>query len=460
MISRSFSTSSSLMRSFSSSVDLTCTSSLTACSSRSLSEFAKSASSVKLFPSSVAYLLWLRPMRSLSFAMSVCMLAMDAFSSDTSFSCTRTCPSTRTLFWVSTAVCALISATRSDCCDASLESFTSSVWVPIHMRCRSLHTRLFWSISFLKLLIVASRGPTTAASAPAWASNFWRRASYLRLRESRSRIFFSISSLRRRISSSYLSTNCSLRLSSSSMSLTVTLSWSLCAVVLSASTLIRDSSFRTCATWFSLECIWACIDCVCLSVLWAAFWRVVWSASDDRICASIPWVSLAVAASTFSTLVVSSSTIFFSWSTLPSSASDCSSERLSITYCSCMRCRSCRTWSSCFSRYAADDLTLLKIAETASLRSCSFRMLCLKEEISPCMVCSSCCTSRSAFSTLWRCSSRRLTARSALFHWRRSSFLRWRILSISSCASFSTCWAARVSSCWESCWVLRRSSRS
>mmetsp|Transcript_26662 Transcript_26662/g.67782 ORF Transcript_26662/g.67782 Transcript_26662/m.67782 type:complete len:316 (-) Transcript_26662:722-1669(-) len=315
------------------------------------------------------------------------------------------------------------------------------------MRCRSLQILRFWSTSLRSDLIVASRGPTTAASAPAACSNFALRPSNLRLRVSRSRIFFSISSFLRLISTSYFAISCSLRLSSASMSCTVLLSWSLCAMVLSESTLMRASSLRTCAISFSLTCIPSCMLCVCLSVLCAAFCSVVCSASDVRICCSCRCVSFIVDASSFSTLLVSSSTCFFSCCTLRSSASDCSSEDLRIWYCSLSRTLSPRRPSICFSRYATEFLTLVRIESTASLRSCSFRMLCLKEEISPVIVCSSCCRSRSAFWRDCKCSSLRSTASRELFHCAMSCFFSKRMRSISLPASCSTSMAPFVSFC-------------
>mmetsp|Transcript_46198 Transcript_46198/g.115869 ORF Transcript_46198/g.115869 Transcript_46198/m.115869 type:complete len:437 (-) Transcript_46198:526-1836(-) len=402
-------------------------------------------------------MLWFFPMSSLSLLMSVCMSAIDACSSVTSACCTRTCPSTRTLFCVSTAACDFISPTLSDCTDASFDSLTSSVCVDIHMRCRSLHTFLFWSTSFLRLLIVASRGPTTAASAPAACSNLARRPSKRRLSVSRSRIFFSISSFLLLISTSYFAISCSLRLSSESMSCTVLRSWSLCAIVLSESTLILASSFRTCAISFSLMCIPSCMLCVCRSVLCAAFCKVVCSASDVRICCSCRCVSFIVDASSFSTLLVSSSTCFFSCPTLTSSASDCSSDDLRIWYCSLSRTLSPRSVSICFSRKATEFLTLVRIDSTASLRSCSFLMLCLNDEISPVIVCSSCCRSRSAFCSDCRCSSLRSTARSELFHCAMSCFFSKRMRSISLPASCSTSMAPLVSLCCASICSVRSS---
>mmetsp|Transcript_63915 Transcript_63915/g.157263 ORF Transcript_63915/g.157263 Transcript_63915/m.157263 type:complete len:213 (-) Transcript_63915:676-1314(-) len=210
--------------------------------------------------------------------------------------------------------------------------------------------------------------------------------------------------------------SCSFRFSSRSMSVTVDLSWSLCAIVLSESTWIRASSLRTCAISFSLPCICSCMLCVCLSVLWAAFWSVVCSASDERICVSSFCVSDDVVAIAFSTLSVSSSTDFFSCWTLSSSASLCSREALRIWYCSFMRTRCSLICSICFSRNPALFRTFVRIERTFSFRSCSFRIDCLNEEISPVIVSSSCCSSRSAFCMLCRCSSLRSTARSELFH--------------------------------------------
>mmetsp|Transcript_5446 Transcript_5446/g.8798 ORF Transcript_5446/g.8798 Transcript_5446/m.8798 type:complete len:362 (-) Transcript_5446:1219-2304(-) len=329
IITRSFSTNSSLTRSLCSSVERTCVSSRTAASSRSLSVLVRSVSRVKLSPSSIASDLWLKPISSFSFDMSVCIAPILFCRSSISFFCWFTCPSTRMRFCTSTAVCALISPTRSLCDDASLDNLTNSVCVLIHMRCKSLHVFRLASISLRRLLIVASSGPDTAASAPAACSSLARNPSNLRLSVSRSRIFFSISSFLRRISTSYFSTRTSLRLSSRSMSLTVALSWSLCASVLSASTLMRDNSLRTCASSFSLACMCCCMPCVCLSVLCADFCSVVCSASDCITASSILCVSFCVLISSLSTLPVCSVTTFFSCSTDASSASDCSSERLS-----------------------------------------------------------------------------------------------------------------------------------
>mmetsp|Transcript_17006 Transcript_17006/g.35960 ORF Transcript_17006/g.35960 Transcript_17006/m.35960 type:complete len:280 (+) Transcript_17006:38-877(+) len=278
----------------------------------SLRVLTKSASMVKDWSSSASHMPWFLLICSLSFPISACICSIPLRTSLSSFSCIRTCPSIRTRFCDSTAACDSISDTFSAWAEASLASFTSSVCVLIHMRCRSPHARRFCSTSLRRFLIVASSGPTAAAASPAAASRRERSASNLRFRPSRSRIFFSISSLRRRISSWYLTMRPSLRRSSSSTSVTVALSCSLCAIVLSESTLIRASSFLTCAISFSLLCMADCIDCVDLLMLCAAFCSVVCAASELRICVSIRCVSVIAPAMAVSTLSVSSVTTFCS----------------------------------------------------------------------------------------------------------------------------------------------------
>mmetsp|Transcript_80985 Transcript_80985/g.217268 ORF Transcript_80985/g.217268 Transcript_80985/m.217268 type:complete len:322 (-) Transcript_80985:914-1879(-) len=319
----------------------------------------KADSSVYDWSSSVSHMPWFLLMRSLSRDISACSCSMPLRTSFTSFSCTRTCPSMRTRFCASTAACDSISASLSACEAVSLASFTSSVCVLIHIRCRSPHARFFWSTSLRRFLIVASSGPTDAAASPAAASSRDLSVSNLRFRLSRSLIFFSISSFRRRISTWYLAMSASLRRSSSSTSLTVALSCSLCAMVLSESTLMRASSFLTCAMSFSLTCMLACIPCVDLSMLCAAFWRVVWLARELRICSSIFWVSAMVAAKALSTLSVSSVTAFCSCIILLRSESACSNDFFSNVYCSFMRFFSLLMVSICFSRNVMPFLILV-----------------------------------------------------------------------------------------------------
>mmetsp|Transcript_35276 Transcript_35276/g.80595 ORF Transcript_35276/g.80595 Transcript_35276/m.80595 type:complete len:307 (+) Transcript_35276:1075-1995(+) len=305
---------------------------------------------VKLASSRAACICAFLAIRSLSRLMSLCMTLIPASSSLISDSCCRTVPSSRSRFWLSTAWLEFISDTFSLTFTASFCNCTRSVWLVIHSRCSSPHSRFSASISRPRFLIVASRGPTSAISAPTCSANRCFIVSYLRLSPSKSRIFFSSSSVRRRISSSYLAMSCSLRLSSVSTSLSVLCSWSLCAMVLSESTRMRASSFWTCAISFSLRWISWRIFSVAFATWLLSFSSVVWSDRLRKIVCSTSCDSCATSTVARSIFTMSSLTSFCSCPTRVNSASVVSRDFFSMVYCSFSRLFCSRIDSTCRSR--------------------------------------------------------------------------------------------------------------
>mmetsp|Transcript_20258 Transcript_20258/g.36425 ORF Transcript_20258/g.36425 Transcript_20258/m.36425 type:complete len:270 (-) Transcript_20258:1192-2001(-) len=160
-----------------------------------------------------------------------------AISALTSLSCCSICCSNRRFFWNITACSDFMRAKASTRFSLSLWSVTNSVWHCSHRVCSSLDSTPFRSISCCRFLMVASKGPVSSSSM------FSTIRSNLRLRMSISRVFFSISSLRRLISSSYFSTVFVFSSSSSSNNASVSVRRVLCASVLRMSTCTLANSF-------------------------------------------------------------------------------------------------------------------------------------------------------------------------------------------------------------------------
>mmetsp|Transcript_66856 Transcript_66856/g.157750 ORF Transcript_66856/g.157750 Transcript_66856/m.157750 type:complete len:494 (+) Transcript_66856:352-1833(+) len=377
MICRSCSSTSLSNSSLSSLIDTICCSSRMASSSWSRSRCANSVSTVKLESSSAARSCAFCAMSVLSRDMSACMAEIPISRSFTSTSSFFTVPSNRMRFWLSTACLDRISPTLSLTALASFCECTRSVCNFIHCPCSAPHVCFLASISLPKLRIVASNGPTSAFSAPTCSANRCLIVSNLRFSPSRSLIFFSSSSVRRRISSSYLAMSCSLRFNSASTSRSVFTSCSLCAIVLRLSTLMRASSFCTWAMSFSLRWISCRIFSVALATCILSFSSVVWSLRLRKMVDSTSCVSWATSTMARSILMLSSCTSFCSCPTRENSASVVSRDFLSMVYCSLSRARCSRMDSTCRSRKLASFRTFVTIPTSFSFFSSSPRMLVL-----------------------------------------------------------------------------------
>mmetsp|Transcript_51067 Transcript_51067/g.141351 ORF Transcript_51067/g.141351 Transcript_51067/m.141351 type:complete len:219 (-) Transcript_51067:159-815(-) len=154
-------------------------------------------------------------------------------------------------------------------CSTSLAASTSMVCSLSHRRCDSSLSACTAAICLPRFLMVASSGPMFSSSTSLV------RLSYLRLRRSTRYIFFSISSLRWRISRSYFSMRRSFSLSSSTYLLRVSCSCVLCASVLSASTRMRAASFSMPARSISFSWMTDCTLAAVLARLRAALLTVV-----------------------------------------------------------------------------------------------------------------------------------------------------------------------------------------
>mmetsp|Transcript_23503 Transcript_23503/g.48663 ORF Transcript_23503/g.48663 Transcript_23503/m.48663 type:complete len:200 (-) Transcript_23503:1470-2069(-) len=188
-------------------------------------------------------------MSSFSRCMSLCMFWIIWSSRFTSASCDPMSLFSLSFFSVRMEILALSSVFFSSFSSVSEEVDTSCVWSASHSRCSFVAASLTVTISFRSAEIVASRGPIcSTSSCPSTSS------SYLRFSRSTRYIFFSISSLRWRISSWYFSISLSLSLSSVSCFSIISLSCTLWASVLSVSTRMRLSSFSRCAASISLSC--------------------------------------------------------------------------------------------------------------------------------------------------------------------------------------------------------------
>mmetsp|Transcript_13298 Transcript_13298/g.35475 ORF Transcript_13298/g.35475 Transcript_13298/m.35475 type:complete len:357 (+) Transcript_13298:113-1183(+) len=274
IISRSDSATSLRRRSFSALSSTTCASTLSASCSMSARRCTNSCSSWWLSLASVDRSWRCLEMSVLILPMSRCMASMPRMRSWASRVCVSHCWSMRMRFWLR-----MVSRERSSRIDSDLVALsfsrpTSSVWPWIHRRCISSDSSPLVRSSAWSSRMVASRGPMAsssscwarAASSPAFS--FMR--SSLRLSTETWCSFFSISSLRLRISCSYFWMSPSLPLSSAICWSRRCLSTTLLAAVLSASTRILARSFSSVAAaisfswtnWFlrSMLCFRFCAD--------------------------------------------------------------------------------------------------------------------------------------------------------------------------------------------------------
>mmetsp|Transcript_16059 Transcript_16059/g.54742 ORF Transcript_16059/g.54742 Transcript_16059/m.54742 type:complete len:383 (+) Transcript_16059:558-1706(+) len=325
MIWRSLSTTSARISRFSSEHCEILLSSFAASCSSSLSWLTMLFSRLKLSFASVSWSVVFFAMSWLRRCMSLCMRSVLESRSLISFWCTECCWSRRVRFCVST-VCSLFR--RCTFSASALFSFirlTSSVWNTTHRRWSSLPSTSLALSSRFRLVMVASSGPMFSSVMFAVSLSYWR------FRWSTSFVFFSISSLRRLISSSYFSIVLPFSLSSSSRALSVSLSLPLCACVLRMSTRTFASSFWSVVTCISsLRICWRRF-CVLCTVLDAVFSVVIWSPRLTRIFSStccIAWDTFTISLSRLSSEL---SRCSFSLAHSSALASVCSREACSLT---------------------------------------------------------------------------------------------------------------------------------
>mmetsp|Transcript_2445 Transcript_2445/g.4089 ORF Transcript_2445/g.4089 Transcript_2445/m.4089 type:complete len:363 (-) Transcript_2445:289-1377(-) len=206
--------------------------------SSSRSSSTNSFSSTKFWFCSSPCALAFCPISSFSRTMSLCITSMEALSRLTSSLCCWISWSWRKRFWLRMLTLAFSSAFFSRSSSVSATVWTRVVWSASHSCCIWSTSFPTDSISFCRCRMVDSKGPMFSTS-----SMFSVSFSYLRLSRSTRYIFFSISSLRWRISIWYFSMSASLALSSSSSLPSVSRSCTLCASVFRASTLMRAISF-------------------------------------------------------------------------------------------------------------------------------------------------------------------------------------------------------------------------
>mmetsp|Transcript_7924 Transcript_7924/g.26325 ORF Transcript_7924/g.26325 Transcript_7924/m.26325 type:complete len:356 (-) Transcript_7924:1068-2135(-) len=299
IIWRSFSTISARTPRFSSELVSIFVSSFAASASISLSwltmEFSRLKLSFASVPCSAVFLL----MSVLRRVMSVCMWSTLLSRSLISLLVLVSEFSRRVRFCPST-VCSPLR--RCSFSARSLFSFvmaTRSVWSTTHRRCMSLLSSSLAEISRWRLVMVASSGPVFSSSIPPVSLSNWR------LRRSTSLVFLSISSVRRRISSSYFSIVTPFSLSSSSSAVSVSRSLELCAWVLSTSTRILASSFSSCVACCSFSLTSLRIRRVFCTVFCADFSIVVCSERLTSMRSSSSCVSCVVLTVSLSTAIIS-----------------------------------------------------------------------------------------------------------------------------------------------------------
>mmetsp|Transcript_65023 Transcript_65023/g.146698 ORF Transcript_65023/g.146698 Transcript_65023/m.146698 type:complete len:416 (-) Transcript_65023:1172-2419(-) len=224
------------------------------CSSRPLSWLTKSSSKTPFASVNSPSLSPFFPMSSFRRDMSVCSAAAAPLKRLISASAIAVALTVRSRFSDRMATRARSSLLASATSSVSELASTRAVWSRSQSLCSATDSSARSAISFLRALIVASRGPRSSPSPPPAALCDSRSFSYLRFKVSTFSIFFSISSLRCRISSWYFSTSLSLSVRFPTALSRRSRSWVLWAWVLSESTLILLSSLSTPAISTSFSC--------------------------------------------------------------------------------------------------------------------------------------------------------------------------------------------------------------
>mmetsp|Transcript_1530 Transcript_1530/g.3452 ORF Transcript_1530/g.3452 Transcript_1530/m.3452 type:complete len:363 (+) Transcript_1530:1079-2167(+) len=298
--------------------------------------------------------------------------------------------SRRRFFWNRMVCSARMRVTVSASVAFSFCSVTSSVWYPIHLRCRSCDSWPLVSISRCRFLMTASRGPVSSLSMPDTIF------SNLLLSRSISRVFFSISSFLLLISSSYFSMVAPFSFSSSSSSLSVSTSRLLCASVLSTSTCSLASSFWVSATWTSSSRTFLRSSWMSLAVLLVLFSAVVWSLSATSISSSMLRISAVTLVAARSTASCSVCRALISLRVRRTCSSVWSSDLASLAYTSCSLPCFSSSDSICLATNMLSPSTFLSTAVRASFWTCCLMMSFLYPEISVSRDSSCCCCSRMA----------------------------------------------------------------
>mmetsp|Transcript_5692 Transcript_5692/g.16952 ORF Transcript_5692/g.16952 Transcript_5692/m.16952 type:complete len:357 (-) Transcript_5692:1252-2322(-) len=275
IISRSLSATSVSRRSFSALRSTTAASMRAASASMSARRCTKACSSWWLSSASVSRSRRCFAMSAFILVMSMCMESMPRCRSASSRCTVSNCWSMRMRFCERMVILDLSSSVVSALAALSFSTATSSVCPWIQRRCISSLSLPLVASSACSSRIVASSGPM-ASSSSCWARAasmpaFSFMASSLRLSTDTWCSFFSISSLRRRISCSYFWMSESLPLSSPVICSRRCLSTTLDAAVLRVSTRMRLRSFSRVAA------------AICLSAM-AAFLR---SMAALRFCADL-----------------------------------------------------------------------------------------------------------------------------------------------------------------------------
>mmetsp|Transcript_6581 Transcript_6581/g.29736 ORF Transcript_6581/g.29736 Transcript_6581/m.29736 type:complete len:355 (-) Transcript_6581:831-1895(-) len=299
----------------------------------------------------------------------------------------------------------------------SLTAVTSSVCQFTQRRWSSLFSFSFCSTSLFMFFIVASIGPrfSPSSSPPDSASSFLFSRSTSLAR-------FAMSSLRRLISASYLSTVRLFSASSESKTTRVSSSVASEACVFKTSTRVLAISFCNVVTYISWSRIFPRISRVASMVRCTPFSTVVCSERLDSIRSSCSRDSAVVFAISFSVLFVSSSSALASLCAFSRCDSVSSSEAVRRACVSMSRSFFSRQTSTFFERNSPSASIL-----RSRCVSCSFvpsaSLICrLYADVSASIIVVSSACVRSAFCVACSASSRRAMPTSEVFHCDASCF--------------------------------------